>query len=159
MACPSPYPDKVNNISQTRGYLTVRCVRRIFKQLKPSPCNVKGCQTLIRLYLALPNCVILVLPTEVLCDSVLAILYECSNEPYITSLAGQSTSVGSTRAEYLWRISVIPAQQGNLIIRGDATSFVEIIDNPWLVHPLFTCAGADPHYNFFKWRVKKKNHC
>ena len=45
-----------------------------------------------------------VLPTEVLCDSILVIFNEFSNEPYITSIS---------KAEYLWRMLVLPARSGS----------------------------------------------
>ena len=43
------------------------------------------------------------LPTEVLCDSILVIFNECSNEPYITSIS---------ETEYLWRRIAHPANFG-----------------------------------------------
>ena len=43
------------------------------------------------------------LPTEVLCDCILVIFNECSNEPYITSIS---------EAEYLWRLAVHLARFG-----------------------------------------------
>ena len=47
----------------------------------------------------------MVLPTEVLCDSGLVILTECSNEPYITSFAEYSRvhlyDIGNLRSAHV----------------------------------------------------------
>ena len=55
-----------------------------------------------------PLWVFRVLPTEVLCDSILVIFNEWSNEPYITNIS---------EAEYLWRMQRIPPVSGNHYVR------------------------------------------
>ena len=70
------------------------------------PQDIRG--TNFQVLMVIPHPILLmrfiVLPTEVLCDSILVIFNECYNEPYIT---------GISEAEYLWKMLVIPALSGN----------------------------------------------